>query len=82
MKKYFIDYQTGAGNQSIKGTLEEAIERAIKGARYTQESILIFEANNLEQPVAVLRWYGVKATINDDVTVDFGDYGYYSIEIY
>ena len=84
MKKYFIDYQTGAGNQSIKGTLEEAIETAIKGARYTQTSITITDDN--DNQVATLRWYGVSPDVDEveeeDIAVRFGDFGYYTIEIY
>lgn len=42
MGKYYIDYNTGAGNEYAE-TLEEAKALADEGACYTQESIHIYE---------------------------------------
>ena len=84
MGKYYINYNTGAGNKTIKGTLEEAIETAKNNATYTQENITIKdEKNNL---IATLRWYGVSPEVDQvdeqDIAVRFGDFGYYVVEIY
>lgn len=43
MKKYLINYCTGAGNKEIEGTLEEAMKIAEEGIAYTQESVYILE---------------------------------------
>lgn len=74
MKKYYINYNTGAGNDTAN-TLKEAIETAVENAAYTQQPIIIENEDGIE--VARLPWYGVKATDEDEVTVDFGDYGFY-----
>lgn len=78
MKKYLIDYRTGAGNKEIEGTLEEAMKIAEEGLAYTQESVYIMEDVGLQwEEVARLPWWGVAAEEDDIVTADFGDFGFY-----
>lgn len=72
-KKYYVDFGTGAGNDFAE-TLEKAMEFAVDGARYTQQSIKIFCD---EDQVAELPWWGVAAEEDDIVTVNYGDFGYY-----
>lgn len=80
MAKYYIDYGTGAGNEWVEGSLEEAMEQADKGAAYTQTSYGIQDENGEE--IASRRWWGVafdpKATEEtEDEIIDFGKFGYY-----
>ncbi len=55
-------------------TLAEAKAYAEKSATYTQcdAGILVDE-----DEVATLRWYGYPASDDDEVAVDFGDFGFY-----
>lgn len=87
MGKYYIDYNTGAGNEYAE-TLEEAKALADEGACYTQESIHIYEVetdNDIDdetsrQPVAIRNWYGVaydEEEAYEENPICFGDFGYY-----
>lgn len=76
MKKYYINYNTGANNKYVTGTLEETMQEAEKGITYTQEDLDI--CNEDGKIVARLPWYGVKPDDEDVVTVQFGDFGFYS----
>ena len=71
---YFIDYNTGAGNESIKGTLEDAKKLAESNLSYTQKDVTI-SANGEE--AARLIWYGVSPQEGDFVTANYGDFGFY-----
>lgn len=73
--RYFVNYGTGAGNEWVSGTLEDAKNIAEGGAAYTQTDIRIQSENG--EDVAVLNWYGVVPSDDDIVTVRFGDYGFY-----
>lgn len=73
MKKYFIDFGTGAGNE-WSDTLEEAIELAENGLSYTRESVYIYDDAEL---AAKLPWYGVEPSEDDVVTAKFGNSGFY-----
>lgn len=73
--RYYINYGTGAGDEYIDGTLEEAKKVAEDGLAYTQEDVKIQTEEG--DVVAVLRWYGVKPEDDDVVTAKFGDYGFY-----
>lgn len=92
MVKYYIDYNTGAGNEYAE-TLEEAKALADEGACYTQQSIHIYEVesetdNDIDydyydtprQPVAIRNWYGVaydEEESYEENPICFGDFGYY-----
>ena len=73
MTKYYVDFGTGAGNKGFD-SLKEAMEYAEENCSYTQESIKILEDGEQR---AVLPWYGVKAEEDDEVIVNFGDFGFY-----
>jgi hypothetical protein len=80
---YYIDHGTGAGNETVIGTLDEAKARAEEGMSYTQTSVAIYESyadfKNDAEPVAISRWRGVKydPEVNDEEPcADFGDFGY------
>ena len=87
MKKYYIDYNTGAGNEEFDGTLEEVKARADSGAAYTQEHIYIYELDdtgNKADLVATRIWYGVRFDPSeyedgeDANVIEFGDFGHYA----
>ena len=80
MAKYFIKYHTGAGDEWIEGTLQEAMKTADELAAYTQQSISIEDEAGNE--VARRPWWGVKYDPDvdeaaEDEVIQFGDYGYY-----
>lgn len=79
MKKYYIDFGTGVGNEYAE-TIEEAKKIAVENSAYTQKSIEIADAETNEE-ICRLPWYGVKADEeaweNESITVNFGDFGYY-----
>lgn len=72
---YTINYHTGAGNFEFNGDLEGAMVSADEGAAYTQQPIIIEDANGEE--VARRDWYGVTPENEGDDIIQFGDYGYY-----
>ena len=77
-EKYYIDYGTGAGNEQITGTLEDAKKAAVEGARYTQTDITILLEGEV---VACLAWSDCRIDVDDEdieVVKDFGDFGFYS----
>lgn len=39
--KYYVNYGTGAGNEEVEGTLEDAMRVAEEGLTYTQQSVRI-----------------------------------------
>ena len=73
--KYYVDYGTGAGNEWVEGTLEDAMKVAEKGAAYTQMDINIENEDGVE--VARLPWNAVGAGEDDIVVVEFGSFGFY-----
>ncbi len=73
--KYYINYGTGAGNELVEGTLDEAKKVAEDGLAYTQTDIRIQTEHG--EDVAVLNWYGVTPNEDDVVTAKFGDFGFY-----
>lgn len=74
--KYFINYGTGAGNEYVEGTLDEAKKVAEDGLSYTQTDVKVQTEDG--DDVAILKWYGVQPNEDDVVTAQFGDYGFYS----
>lgn len=79
MKKLFINYHTGAGNEYVED-LGNAMEIADNGATYTQQDITIEDEDG--NVLARRRWWGVaydpEATEEtEDEVIRFGDYGYY-----
>lgn len=74
--EYYINYNTGAGNETVKGSLEAVMKKAEEGLEYTQENVNIYAAGS-DKPVATLRWYGCTPTEDDVVTCQFGDFGFY-----
>lgn len=72
---YYINYGTGAGNEEVEGTLEEAMKIAEQGLTYTQESVGI--ENEDGETIAVLPWWGVEPGEDDIVTCQFGSFGFY-----
>lgn len=74
--KYFINYGTGAGNEYVEGTLDEAKKVAEDGLSYTQTDVKVQTEDG--DDVAILKWYGVQPGEDDIITAQFGDYGFYS----
>lgn len=75
MNKYYINYGTGAGDEYIEGTLDEAKKVAEDGLSYTQQDVKIQTEDG--EDVSVLAWYGVQPEEDDAVVARFGDYGFY-----
>ena len=76
--KYRINYGTGAGDETVNGTLEQAMKVADDGAAYTQRDIRIEDENS--DLVALRHWWGVKYDPDESDETDiigFGDFGYY-----
>jgi hypothetical protein len=74
--KYFINHNTGAGNEYISGTLQEAKEAADAGIRYTQKDVVI---ENDGEEVARRVWTGGLEDIElFSNPIQFGDFGYYA----
>lgn len=74
MSKYFINYNTGAGNIEIDGSIEEAMKLAEEELGYTQQNVSIEQDG---EQIAYLPWWGVIPEEDDFVTKQFGDYGFY-----
>jgi len=87
--EYYINYNTGAGNEYFNGTLAEAKAAADKGAAYTQVDIIIskkdplFEISGEWLPVARRRWYSgefdpeLYEDGEDADVIRFGNFGYF-----
>lgn len=75
-KKYYINYNTGAGNEWAD-TLEAAREIADNGAAYTQQPIVIEDEDGNE--VTRRPWWGVayNEEVPEDNPICLGDWGYY-----
>lgn len=73
--RYYINYGTGAGNECVDGTLDEAKKVAEQGLAYTQTDVRIQTEDG--EDVSVLNWYGVAPEEDDVVTARFGDFGFY-----
>jgi len=67
--KYYVNYGTGAGNEEIEGTLEDAMRVAEEGLTYTQQSVRIEGEDG--EVIANLPWYGVAPDKDDVVTCQF-----------
>lgn len=79
MGRYYIDYGTGAGNEWVHGTLEDAKAIADEGATYTQCSITIQDSDYSD--ICTRHWDGStydKDMVDDENPIIFGDYGFYS----
>ncbi|MFA5559213.1 MAG: hypothetical protein WDA59_07160 [Methanofastidiosum sp.] len=80
MKKYLVNFGTGAGNE-YADTIEEAKRIAVEQASYTQASIKIELVNEDDEEenevIARLPWWGVQPGEDDEVIVDFGEFGFY-----
>ena len=74
--RYYIDYGTGAGNEWVTGTLEDAKQTAAKNVAYTQTDVVILEGG---KEVARLVWCDFPRDDDDiEVVVDFGGFGFYT----
>lgn len=60
--RYYINFGTGAGNEYVDGTLEDAKKVAQDRLAYTQTDVKIQTEGR--EDVAVLNWYGVKPEIS------------------
>lgn len=76
-QEWHIDYRTGAGNETVYGTLEQAKKIADDGAAYTQCDIVIMSADN--DVVAIRRWVGVNYEngYESESPILFGTFGFY-----
>ena len=79
-EKFYIDYNTGAGNEWVSGTLEEAMQRADDGVAYTQQNVCIL--NEAGDKVAERCWIPVEMnpdTYEGDIdqTISYGSFGFY-----
>lgn len=79
--EYHIMYGTGTGDEVFNGSLEDAMKIAEEGTSYTQNSVAICVKDENEESgyktIAILPWWGVAPSENDEVVIQFGDYGYY-----
>ena len=75
MGKYYVNYNTGAGNFEFEGTLDDAMKKAEEGICYTQQDVDI--KNEEGNIVACLPWWGVEPEEDDYVTEQFGSFGFY-----
>lgn len=75
MGKYYVNYNTGAGNFEFEGTIGGAMKSAEEGLSYTQQAVKIEDENN--NTVVYLPWWGVEPEEDDYVTEQFGSYGFY-----
>ena len=75
--KYYIDYCTGAGNETVEGTLRQAMKIADNGAAYTQQDIAIRDEEGYT--IAVRRWVGVDFANGYEAEnpIIFGSFGFY-----
>lgn len=73
--KYFINYGTGAGDESVEGALDDARKVAENNLCYTQKDVRIEDENG--NIVARLPWWGVVPEEDDEVVCRFGDSGFY-----
>jgi len=72
---YYVNFGTGAGNYGSDSALGDLIERVNGELTYTQEPVKIEdETGNV---VARLPWYGVEPSEDDEITEQFGTYGFY-----
>jgi len=79
MKKYLINYNTGAGDIKIIGDLDDAMNKADLKASYTQTDITIYNNNN--EKVATRTWVGLNyenQEIEENDPIVFGTSGYYA----
>lgn len=73
---YYVNYHTGAGNETIDGTLEEAMKLADEGACYTQQNITIEDESGTV--VALREWWGCMDGIEEmQDPIKFGSFGFY-----
>lgn len=79
MKKYVINYHTGVTNVVEVDSLQEAKEIAQDGMTYTQENVTIETEDG--EVITKSRWYGAAPDEDDQVLMQFGDYGFYQIWI-
>lgn len=78
--KYHINYHTGAGNEYVEGSLDEAKKIADDGAAYTQEPITIEDEYGEE--VARRPWWGIEFRPDEteesrEEVLCFGSFGHY-----
>ena len=78
---YWIRYGTGAGDEEIIGTLDDAKRAADDGAAYTQIDIVIEDEDGNE--ITRRRWWGVELTDeymtdDEDKYITFGSFGFYA----
>lgn len=79
MKTYNIKYHTGAGDETVTGTLEDAMRVADEGAAYTQKDITIEDSDGNEITRRV--WFGTGYDPDSDSQQDpicFGGFGFYA----
>ena len=73
--KYYVNFNTGAGNYSIEMQLESLKDQVVSELSYTQCSVTIEDEDGNE--IACLPWYGVEPDEEDIVTAQFGTFGFY-----
>ena len=79
MRKYYVDYGTGAGNEWLDAeTLEDAKIEVEEGVRYTQTDAVVLEGGKNGEEIARLCWYGCSPNEEDEVAVSYGNFGFYS----
>ena len=77
MKKYMVDFGTGAGNL-YADTIDEAMELADKNACFTEQNIYII-GTETGQKLYVRNWYGTNEGLDlNDNPIDYGANGHYA----
>ncbi len=79
-KRFYINYQTGAGNEVVEGTLKDAMAVAKEGICYTGCNVTISD-DDTDEEIACLPWYGVEYDEERDCdctpVCEFGEFGFY-----
>ena len=70
-----VNYGTGAGNYESNLDIDDLAVEVGNNTSYTQCNVKIQDMDG--ETLAILNWYGVKATEDDTVTADYGDFGFY-----
>ena len=76
MNTFAINYNTGAGDQTVEvDSLHKAKEIAQAGIAYTQQDVTITDKHGIELSRA--RWYGIKPEESEDILEEIGG-GFYA----
>lgn len=76
MKKYHVNFGTGAGNFDSDLPLNKLMKEVESQVAYTHKNVMI-EDGETREDIACLPWNGRSPMKDEYVTAQFGNYGYY-----